>query len=549
MARRRRKRPPRAAAASPMEPRRARPRWPLRCGLALVLAVAMGLSAWWAARVPIFGAPDEDVHFDYVVSLVTARRLLLASDRPVAEISGTNPFVPITHPYTSHLAQGSGTKQTRFRPEVQPPAGYGTTAFFAALDRSAPRLLQPPLRNPWVITEYPVGYYALAALWAAAWNRCFPGLVTLFFATRAFSVLLLGLGLMAWWAVLRRQACPPWRALGILTAVGLLPLTSFVSSYVQPDNLAFAAVPLCLWLALRAAAEPPSARRLAATGLALALLLLSKYHVFVSVALPVVALLAVAHTRWRQRRWLAWGLLLFGPVMLAAELQLWISSGGGSALRHFNTGSLRWQLLQEAGSKPVYLVRIVRSALHNFFAQDGVTFRTFWWLFGWLDTPVVIVSGAVHEVVVLLLQVGMVALLVLLVLRWQQAAAALAKHWLRGPRQRVLWLMVSRPLLISYLGFAVVMGAAYVYSGNFFQAQGRNWYAFLPAIFWAAVEYSPRALASRRAARWMSRAVLAGLLLYSLFGSYWGLRVVQERYYAPVTKTAEGFDAKEIASQ
>lgn len=517
----------------------ARPRWPLRCGLVLVLAVAMGLSAWWAARVPIFGAPDEDVHFDYVVSLVTARRLLLASERPVAEIGGPDPFVPVIHPYTLHLVQGSGTRQTRFRPEAKPPAGYGTTAFFAALDRSVPELSQPPLRNPWAITEYPVGYYALAALWTAAWNLCFPGPVALLFAARAFSVLLLGVGLVAWWAVLRRQACPPWRALGILMAVGLLPLTSFVSSYVQPDNLAFAVVPLCLWLALRASTEPPSAKRLAATGLALALLLFSKYHVFLSVAPPVVALLAVAHARWRQRQWLAWGLLLFSPVVLAAELQLWISSGGGSGLRNLATAGSRWQRLQEAGSWPVYLVRMVRSALRNFFSQDGDTFRTFWWLFGWLDTPVVIVSPAVHEVIVLLLQTGMVALLVLLVLRWQQVVTVLAKPWRRGARRRVLRLLVSRPLLISYLCFAALIGAVYVYTANGFLAQGRNWFPFLPAIFWAAVEYSPRALASRRAARWLSRAVLAGLLLYSILGCYWGLRAVEKRYYAPAASVGE----------
>lgn len=527
MSRGRRSLRPTRAAAPPAERHLDHP-FLVRGVLVLVVAGAMALSAWWAARVPVFGAPDEDVHFDYVVSLVTARRLLLASELPVAQIGGGDPFVPITHPFTRHLARGSATRETRMRPEVKAPSGYGTEAFMTELERSAPVLDRPPVRNPWGVTGYPIAYYGLAALWVSATTVDSSGPVTMFFATRSFSVLLLGLGLTAWWGVLRRKGCPPWKALAVLTAVAFLPLTSFVSSYAQPDNLAFVAVPLCLWLGLRAAQEPPSATRLAATGGALALLLITKYHVFLCVAVPVLALLAVAHARWEPRRWLDWTVLLIGPSVLAAELQAWISAGG-----EVRIATYRDQVLAEAGSLPVYLARMSVSALHNFFARDGDTFRSFWWKFGWLDTPLVIVSDAVQEVVLFLLQVGMAGLLLLLVFRWQQVATALARLWRHGARRRVLRLLVSDPMLLSYLGFAALIGAIYVLTANGFAAQGRNWYPFLPAIFWAAVAYSPRALASRRAARWLSRAVVAGLLLYATFGAYFAIRAIERRYYGP----------------
>ncbi|HEX2163393.1 MAG TPA: hypothetical protein VHM02_05545, partial [Thermoanaerobaculia bacterium] len=501
----------------------------MRIGLVLVVAGGMSLSAWWAARVPIFGAPDEDTHFDYVVTLVTAGRLLLASELPVAQIGPGDPFIPIVHPYTRHLSRASATRHTRMRTEVKAPAGYGSEEFFDEVDRTAPSLDRPPVRNPWGVTGYPVGYYALAALWVSLVTSAADGPVAIFFAARSFSVLLLGLGLVAWWAVLRRKGCPPWKALGVLAATAFLPLTSFVSSYGQPDNLTFFAVALCLWLGLRAAQEPPSAVRLAAAGAALGLLLITKLHVFACVAAPVLALLAVAHARWEHRRWLAWSVLLLGPSLLAGELQSWISSGG-----ELRIASYRSEVYQEAGgSLPVYLARVIDSGFRNFFTVHGDTFRSFWWQFGWLDTPVVIVSAEVHEVVLLALQVGMAGLLILLVFRWQQVATSLVGLWRRGARSRALRLLVSDPTLLAYLSFAALIGAIYVVTANGFLAQGRNWYPFVPAIFWAAVGYSPRALASRVAARWLSRAVLAGLLLYVAFGAWYAIPAIEERYFGP----------------
>ena len=106
--------------------------------------------------------------------------------------------------------------------------------------------------------------------------------------------------------------------------------------------------------------------------------------------------------------------------------------------------------------------------------------------------------------------------------------------WRRGERPRALRLLVANPLANGHLLFATMLVAIYVITNNGFFAQGRNWYPFLPAIFWEAVEHAPRALASRRAARWLSRGVLATLLLYGVVGSYWAMRAVKERFYGVV---------------
>lgn len=496
-----------------------------------VLATGMALGGWWAARVPIFGAPDEDVHFDYVAHLLTAGRPILASERPVPEIGGSDPFVPCTHPWTLHLRGAGATKETRFHPERAVPAGYGSRDWFAAVDRTAPSVSRPPARNPWSVTEYPVGYYALAAVWAAAWSHVFPGLVGTFFSVRALSVVLLGVGAFGWWLVLRRIRVPPWRALGILAVTCWLPLTSFVSSAVQPDNLSFAAVPWCLWLAMRAAALSPSARRLAAAGAGLAGILLVKYHVFLAVALAVSFLLAEAHSRWRPRRWVAWGLLLLGPLLLAAEAQLWISSGGGSALRNLTASALRADLLAQAGSRAGYAVRVFRSMLWNFFSTRGVTFQTLWSYFGWVDTRVVIVSEAVHEVVLLGLQAGMVVMLALLAMRWQQALTTCWRAWSKGRPRRAIRLLARNPVFNANLFFAGLLSALFLVTNNGFAAQGRHWFAFLPAILWATVEQAPRALASPRAARALRRCVLGVLVAYAVVAAWSAPRSIEWRYY------------------
>jgi 4-amino-4-deoxy-L-arabinose transferase-like glycosyltransferase len=508
--------------------------WAWRAALAAVVVAAVGLSTYWAVLVPIFQAPDEDVHFDYAVSVFSAGRPLRAAEKPVAEITQVSPFPPYTHPSTWHLALYTEAREIRFHRGVKAPPGYGSRAFYDAINRSAPRQHLPPLRNPWLITEYPSGYYILTALWLAVCQLVSSEVVGLFFAARAFSIFLLAVGLLAIHGALRELGGSPARALGLTAAIGLFPLTSFVSSYVQPDNLAFAATALCLWTALRARRLLASGDRasLLAVGAALGLLLLAKYHVFLSVAIPVLALLAVEQARQpRERRHRMKSLLLLlGPSLLLGAFQLWVTAGASSGLRNLTLPGRRQVLLAESGGAAVYIVRAARAALYDFFG-GGTTFKTFWGLFGWLDTPLVIGSPALDEVVDFCVRAGSLVLLALILFRLQQTTTSLVRLWRKGRAGWALRLLVANPLLNSYLLFACMMLALHMWTNNGFLAQGRNWYPHLAGIFWAGVCFAPRALASRKLARLLSRAVLLALLLYAVAGGYWAIQAIEERYY------------------
>jgi hypothetical protein len=64
-----------------------------------------------------------------------------------------------------------------------------------------------------------------------------------------------------------------------------------------------------------------------------------------------------------------------------------------------------------------------------------------------------------------------------------------------------------------------------------FIPQGRNWIAFIPAIFMMGTHYGPRALSHRRTQAVFSAAVTAALVLYSLLGSYYAIQSLRLRYY------------------
>ncbi|HXT20076.1 MAG TPA: hypothetical protein VN923_04950, partial [Thermoanaerobaculia bacterium] len=556
----------------------------LRWAAAVAAAVAAGMAfaALRAARVPIFQAPDEDTHFDYVISVATAGRPLFAGERPVAELTGQSPFAPYSHPYTWHLALHTRTFDIRFHPERKAPRGYGSREFFDAVERTAPVLHGLPPRLPWLVTRYPLGYYGLAGLWTALWGKVFPGVVAAFFLARSFSIVLLGVGLVAGYGVLRALRCPRGVALGLIAALGCFPLSSFVGSYVQSDNLGFAAAPLALWAALRLRRQPAveaSRGQLLLAGATLALLLLSKYHVFLTVGLPILAMLAVHHaatsgraradvrktrkdvrktrkdvkkTRkdvkkkrrhgvagaapWRS--WARWTLLLLGPPLLALGLQLVVEAGRpewtGTTEGISKTKGI---LAQPVGDRAGYAVRASLVALSEFFSDrapssPGGPFKTFWYAFGWADMKLAIVSPAVQRAIVQVVQLVTVSLLVLILVRLGQAWAAIVRAWRSGRRGRALRLLTGNPLLNAYLLYVGVMVVLFVLLGKKFGFQGRHWFTVLLAIFWAGVCFAPRCLPSRRWSRRVTGALLGMALAYSLVGGFWSLRAIDDRYYS-----------------
>ncbi len=81
----------------------------------------------------------------------------------------------------------------------------GSSATIAPLDDNAPIVGRDwqPTELPWYLRTYPVGYYALVALWLGLLSRLNQGVVILFFGARLLSVLLLACSLVLSYAIAR----------------------------------------------------------------------------------------------------------------------------------------------------------------------------------------------------------------------------------------------------------------------------------------------------------------------------------------------------------
>src|SRR5262249_14985163 len=155
--------------------------------------------------------------------------------------------------FTAYLHRRTAMEQVAFHPGARMPPGYGSAAFFADLDRDAPPRPGPHFdRSPYLASVYPFGYYALLASWIELLRCCSDRLTVLLFGARALSALLLAGSLAASYAAARELGFGPWRCVLLTGVLGFFPLTSFVSGYVQPDNLSFTLVSLSFYLALRA---------------------------------------------------------------------------------------------------------------------------------------------------------------------------------------------------------------------------------------------------------------------------------------------------------
>ena len=169
------------------------------------------------------------------------------------------------------------------------PPGYGTWEFYRALDRDAPKWGSIPVTTPNpLITVYPFGYYAVLAVWIEGLRAIREKPLFIFFGARIFSVVLLVGTLLLVHATARLLHFRPWPAVLLTACVGLFPMTTFVSSYVQPDNLGFTVASLAFYLALRVRRNPRNFGTIAALGVTLGMLLVTKLHFFVCSAVPVV---------------------------------------------------------------------------------------------------------------------------------------------------------------------------------------------------------------------------------------------------------------------
>jgi hypothetical protein len=168
-------------------------------------------------------------------------------------------------------------------------------------------------------------------------------------------------------------------------------------------------------------------------------------------------------------------------------------------------------------------------AVVDFYAT--LTHQSFWGVFGWMDTPLVIGQPRTNELVQYAILYAGWMVLGLALWRLEQVASRLVRLFGRGRRWTAVRLAVSNPVINSYFLFTVLMFYLFNRLENRFAAQGRNWLPFLLPIFLVGLVYAPKALTLRRSRAALSFTLTAGLLLYCVVGSYYSIRTLKQRFY------------------
>jgi hypothetical protein len=486
-------------------------------GLAGIVAAACGVSLIWVFAVPIYQSPDETTHLDYALAIYAHGSPFLAQNTAFGRLP------PAVHPYTRYLQLRTRAFEISFSPGAKVEPGYGTAEYFVALDRDAPPAPDGVSGPNHLAAIYPFGYYTLLAGWIGLVRFFSDSLTVTFFAARIFSVMLLAVTLVATYGTIRLLAFSARFALLLTAGIGLFPLTSFISSYVQPDNLSWTLVSLSYYFALRGRRDRWPARDLVPLGLVFGGLVVTKLQFFVCTALPIVALLATDLVRDRTagRRWLGATITVLLPASVLGSAYLWTVRGTEN------------YFAPAAAETVTHSLSLFLRAMRDFFY--GGSHRSFWGVFGWGDTPLVIRGYRTTIGVHVALHVFSAATISLTFVGIARTASRLLRLARRKRAGTAIALIFANPVVNSLFAFTAVITALFVRTENRFAAQGRNWLPVIVPAFLVGIAYAPRALSGLQKRRAYSAAALTGLLVYDAFGGYYALKCVQDRFFLPFT--------------
>jgi hypothetical protein len=497
----------------------------------IVILLAGALSSVWVFLVPIFQAPDEPAHFDYAISIYSAGRLIRLSDgRPDWIVS----------PYTKYLMRAADFDRIAWHSSMRVPAGYGTHPYFARVDAGGPGTQDPPPasgRISYIAPLYPFGFYGLEALWMRIVSLFTGSLVALFFAARLLCVFLMMVGLYFNYRTALNLGVPRWIGVALVAAIGFFPLTSFVSSYVQPDNLAYALVSAALFFATqlsRAEAPLPASTAL---GVALGFLAITKYQFFLCAAIPLGILFVVRSLRanWTTIARASGLVALVTPSVALLGVQHAIVAHTSSTTAPYFSSHLDIAYFHAAIASGLpetlrYAVTTSLTAFTDLFVW-GACAATFWQVMGWFDTPLVIGNAALEMWIRLAIALTSLAVAGVLAFRLSRNAISLLRAAARHHGKAALTISVGDPVFNTYLCFIAMMLALYVFTNNAFGAEGRQLYPLIFPAFLCFIWYAPRTLSRRHRA--LSAVFAAALLGYVLVASGYALADVAHRYYGP----------------
>jgi hypothetical protein len=498
-----------------------------------IIAVSASLCLWWAVKLPMFQGPDEDNHYDYALTLYTA-------GRPIRGTEGDTQND--THPTVRYLVDRTGARGLRFDPLATVPPGYGTIAYYRALDQGAPRVdrerfARGPIQPvPFIAKLYPLGYYTLAAGAIGLGEAVSGGSPTAaFFAARLLSVALLVITLWCTWLAFDRFAGRR-RATLVLAATALFPIYLSIFAGVQPDNLGSALI-AALWLAgLRLLDRPADAGRAALCGLLLAALIATKWHFFAALALPLLVSFALRARLLSAgpSRTLRNAALLTAPAALAFALTkpfLAVPAGAPQLCPTDLTGALSGTLAKG----PIYafehfgLDGFWYSFVNSFTGSNALW--SFWLKFGQYGAPLHIINNSVTTFIAIVIAIFVDAVALLAAAAIAINAVRLGRAWRRDARA-ALRVISGDFVLNSYLTYFVILFAFEAYAASSVVIRGRYWFAFLAPIWYIAFFVAPKALPRRRR-RAAAGVIAAALLTFEAAANIAAFPSIERAYYAP----------------
>ena len=491
----------------------------------MVVFVSAAVALAWVFYVPILEAPDETVHFEYSTALYAGGGLVAPRDVAHQTIPAGRAV-----PDPVYLENQSAVAVIAEKPDLKAPAGYGSAAYYGAVDQGA-RTNPPPSRvlDPPLLRYYPFGYYLLDAAFMGAASLFTSSPVALFFAARTLSAALLIPSLLFTYLLFRRLRCGRELALTLTAVAGLFPMTSMMASSVQSDNLSFTLATLSLLAALEVRVKPDRAGWVAVLGASLGALLVTKVHFFAIVTVAVMAMLL--SQRIDQRTWPHWRrdvALLGAPAIALEAVQVWTQWGAPALISPGQLGNVqdfRTALTAGPAALASYGVHLLTFSFldHSF----GREFGSFWGVFGWVDTPLILGNADLTHVIWLLIAGISILLLFCTLARLVSLAWRIFRVARRGRPRRALSIAFSNPVAISYFLLALFLFTVEGYPG----IQGRYYFAFLPAVFWVGLKYAPRALPGKFGPA-LFRMQLVGLVAYTAAGAVFAFPTLTDRYYA-----------------
>lgn len=493
--------------------------------LAAILLVSAAVALAWVFFVPILEAPDETVHFEYSTALYSAGGLVAPRDAAWLTIPAGR-----TIPYPKAMEDQAAVAVIAEKPDVKAPATYGSAAYYESVDRGVASTGSPgQLFDPPLLRYYPFGYYLLDAAFMGVTSLFTRSPVALFFAARVLSAALLVPSLLFTYLLLLRLACGKKLALALTGVVGLFPMSSMMASSVQSDNLSFMLVTLSLLAGLELRLRPHHRGWMAVLGMALGALLVTKVHYFAIVVFAVLAMLITQRLDRRDSR--GWALdsgLLALPSAVLEAVQVWTQWGAPPLIAAGQLGELPNYRQALAGGPQAIASYAWHISTFNFLDNTfGREFGSFWGVFGWVDTPLVLGSSAVTVAVWLLIAGMSIGLLGCTLIRLCQVLYRLARLTRRGRWRRALRIAFSNPVAIAYFLLAGFLFTVEGYPG----VQGRYYFPLLPAVFWVAIKYAPRALPGKFGPA-LFRMQVVGLVAYTIVGAVFAFPTISARYYA-----------------